>query len=286
MEKKFIVKQKESCSVITDAARVRTGLKRGRVMWCLVLYALLCTTGMWAQEITGSAGSDATVEPRHIVDMPTAGILKKSQLAFDVEFFQRGGILFGFSFGLLDRLTVGISYGGRQLIGSEEARFNPTPGFLVTVRIFEESIALPALVIGFDNQGREPYIDSTSRYTIKSSGAYVALSKNYSFLGSLSFHGGVNYSLERADDDKDCNGYIGIEKSIGPTFSLFLEYNIALNDNTIRAVGKGKGYLNAMISWSMGGGFTLGVGLKNLIENQDNIQIGNRILRIEYVRNL
>jgi hypothetical protein len=102
----------------------------------------------------------------------------------------------------------------------------------------------------------------------------------------LSFHGGINYSLERADGDKDWNGYIGIEKSIGPVFSLFVEYNIALNDNTIRAVGKGNGYLNAMFSWSMGSGFTLEVGLKNLIKNRENIQVGNRILRIEYVKYL
>ncbi len=241
---------------------------------------------MQGQWVTGSAGSDASVEPRYIVDMPTAGMLKKSQLAFEAEFFQQGGILFGFSYGLLDRFMLGISYGGCQLIGSEPVHFNPVPGFLIKFRIFEESVTFPALVLGFDNQGREPYIDSTSRYTIKSPGAYAALSKNYSLLGTLSFHGGVNYSLERADGDKDFNAYVGVEKSIGPTLSLIMEYNIALNDNTIRSLGRGKGYFNSYISWSMGSGFTLGVGLKNLTKNQDNVQIGNRILRIEYIRNL
>lgn len=263
----------------------RNIVKQHKIFSTLIIFFLLVSSGQ-GQVISGSAGSDASVEPRYIIDMPTAGILKKSQLAFDAEFFQQGGILFGFSYGLLDRLTLGISYGGYHLIGSEQAHFNPAPGFLIKFRIFEESINFPALVIGFDNQGREPYIDSTSRYTIKSPGIFAGLSKNYSFLGTLSFHGGVNYSLERADGDKDFNGYIGIEKSIGPTFSLLLEYNIALNDNTIRSLGKGKGYLNAYVSWSMGSGFTIGVGLKNLTKNQDNIQVGNRILRIEYVKNL
>jgi hypothetical protein len=286
MEKNFIVRRKGTRSIISDFAPITIVIPWGRLLVCLVFGVLVYSADMRGQAITGSAGSDATVEPRYIVDMPTAGICKKNQLAFNSEFFQRGGILFGFSYGLLDRLTLGISYGGRQLIGSDEARFNPTPGFLIAFRIFEESIKFPAIVIGFDNQGREPYIDSTSRYTIKSPGAYIAVSKNYSFLGTLSVHGGVNYSLERADDDKDGNGYLGIEKSIGSAFSLLLEYNIALNDNTIRAAGKGKGYFNAMIAWSMGSGFTLGFGVKNLIKNQDNIKIGNRILRIEYVRNL
>lgn len=250
----------------------------------IVFFFLVLSAG--GQKITGSAGSDATVESRTIVDMPTAGMLKKSQLAFDAEFFQQGGILFGFSIGLLDRLTLGISYGGCRLIGSESPQFNPAPGILVKVRLLEESMALPALVLGFDNQGREPYIDSTSRYTIKSPGAFAALSKNYSLLGTLSIHGGVNYSLERSDGDKNFNAYTGIEKSIGPLFSITLEYNIALNDDTIRSLGRGKGYLNTCFSWSMGSGFTLGFGLKNLTKNQNNIQIGNRILRIEYVRSL
>lgn len=260
-------------------------MKQLRGITALIIFFLLFLSDK-GQGITGSAGSDASIEPRYIVDMPTAGMLKKSQLAFGAEFYQQEGILFGFSFGLLNRLTLGLSYGGCRLIGSGSPHFNPAPGILVKCRIFEESFALPALVLGFDNQGHESYVDSTSRYTIKSPGFFASLSKNYSLIGSLSFHGGVNYSLERTDGDKDFNAFIGIEKSIGPAFSLIMEYNIALNDDTIHSLGKGKGYLNACFSWSMGSGFTLGVGLKNLTKNQDNIQVGNRILRIEYVKNL
>jgi hypothetical protein len=251
-----------------------------------ILLAAGAVMPVHAQGMTGSAGSSATVEPRYIVDMPTAGMLKKSQLSFDSEFFQEGGILFGFSYGLFDRFMIGISYGGRQILGSRPARFNPAPGILVKLRLLEESMSLPALVLGFDNQGREPYIDSTSRYTIKSPGAFAALSKNYSFLGILSLHAGANYSFERTDGEKDFNAYAGIEKSLGPTFSFLLEYNIGINDDGIRSLGKGKGYLNSYLSWSMGSGFTLGVGLKNLTRNQNDVRIGNRILRIEYVRNL
>ncbi len=213
-------------------------------------------------------------------------MLGKNQLSFDTEFFQEGGVLFGFSYGLFDRVLLGITYGGQHIIGSGSVRFNPAPGIQLRLRLLEESMILPAFVLGFDNQGREPFVDSTSRYTIKSPGAFASLSKNYSFLGNLSFSAGANYSFERTDGAKDFNAFAGFEKSIGTSLSFFFEYNTGINDTGLRSLGRGRGYVNTYLAWSMGSGFTLGVGLKNLTRNQNNVRIGNRILRIEYVKNL
>ncbi len=242
---------------------------------------VLLSHGALAQ---GSAGSSGKFEPRSIVDMPTAGMLDKGSYAVDVDFYQDGGLLLGFSVGVISRLSLGISYGGSYLIGAGTPVMNEIPGFSVKVRVLDESIGLPALAIGFDNQGKDGYVKDLSRYAIKSPGFYAVLSKNYSLLGFLSLHGGVNYSLERADGDDDINGYFGVEKTLGPFLSVLAEYNLATNDDGERSLGSGKGYLNAAIRCSISGGLTLGVSFKDLTKNRIADGSANRTVSLEYIR--
>lgn len=232
----------------------------------------------------GSAGSGGSLEPRYLVDIPTAGMLDKSTFALDLDFYQEGGVLLGLSVGIIDRLSFGISYGGSRLIGSQEPVMNELPGVNIKIRVIEENIVLPALAIGFDSQGKDGYLRDLDRYAIKSPGFYVVGSKNYSLAGFFSIHGGVNYSLERADDDSDVNFFAGAEKTIGPVFSVVLEYNLATNDNGGKAIGKGNGYLNAGVKWTIGGGLTLGVNLKDIVKNGGDVNVGNRTVSIEYAK--
>jgi hypothetical protein len=233
----------------------------------------------------GSAGSDAILEPRYLVDMPTAGMLGKGNFALDLDFYQQGGLLFGLSIGILDRLSLGLSYGGTDLIGAGDAVMNSVPGANIKIRVIEENLVFPAIVLGFDSQGRDGYIKDLSRYTIKSPGLFVAASKNYALLGFFSIHGGANYSLERADGDRDFNMFVGADKSLGGFLSLVLEYNLGANDSNGKALGKGRGYLNSAIKCSIGGGLTLGVCLKDLTKNgNSDITVANRTFKIEYVR--
>jgi hypothetical protein len=230
----------------------------------------------------GSAGSDAQIEPRSLVDLPTAGIIPHGRLALDMEFYQGGGVLFGASVGVFDRLLLGVSYGAGSLVGSEKPVWNPAPGFSVRVRILDENFTFPAIALGFDTQGKEVYIDSLSRYKIKSLGVYAVASKNYRLLGNLSVHGGANYSLERADGNKDPNLFAGVEKSIGPAASVLAEYNFGVND----PLGNRRGYLNMSLQIALGKGLTLGFHLKDIVKNQEETTIGNRTVALEYVRPL
>ncbi len=241
---------------------------------------ILCPSVLKAQSYAGDA---ATIEPTMIVDKPTAGILKKGSYAMRSNFFEEGGVLVGMSVGIFDNFSFGISYGGTDIIGQQKIRMNPLPGVNVKLRLVDEATTMPALAIGFDSQGKEAYVDSTSRYVIKSPGFYLAGSKNYSFLGNLSFHGGVNLSMERGDGDKDLNFYVGAEKTIGRDISIYAEYDFANNDNNTRALGKGRGYLNFAFRWSWGKGLIVGFDLKNVTKNQNNVNIGNRNLQLDFV---
>jgi hypothetical protein len=231
----------------------------------------------------GSAGSNSNIEPRYLIDLPTAGMIPHSTASLDLDFYQANGLLATVSVGAFDRLLIGLSYGGTDFIGSEKPKWNDYPGLNIKIRLLEESIALPAIAIGFDSQGKEFYLDPLNRYSIKSLGFYAVGSKNFEAMGFLSFHGGVNYSLERSDGDSDPNFFFGVEKTVGPFISCLAEYNLGINDSNHEAIGRGRGYLNVGIRASIGNGFTLGFNLKDIFQNQQNITIGNRTLKLEYV---
>jgi hypothetical protein len=234
----------------------------------------------------GTAGSAAQLETRTIIDVPTAGILRHGSFALGMEFFQNGGMTLSTAVGIYDRLMFGISYGGTGLVGDVHPNWNPAPGVLFKVRVLDETFNLPAFVIGFDSQGKEPYLESPGRYTIKSPGFFLVASKNYEAFGTLSFHGGINYSLERADGDTDPNLFAGIEKSIGGFLSLLGEYNLGWNDSNADAEGKGRGYLNIAVAVSAGNGLTLRFAFKDLMHNQSQVTIGNRVFSVDFVNPL
>ncbi|MCX7984948.1 MAG: hypothetical protein N3A63_08630 [Bacteroidetes bacterium] len=231
------------------------------------------------------AGHQAQGELTTLIDKPTAGMLKRGTFAITSEFFQQGGVLLGIGVGVFEPFSIGISYGGTNILGHEKITMNPWPGVQAKLRILNEDVSVPALTVGFDSQGKELYYpaDSLNRYTIKSPGIFVVVSKNYSILGNLSLHAGVNRSFEINDGDKDLNIYLGIEKSLGKDISLLFEYDFATNDNNNQALGKGNGYLNFGFRWSVSKGLVVGVNLKNVVKNQNNIHVGNRTLQLDYV---
>jgi len=251
----------------------------------IVMAIVLLTVGTSLQAQTrGSAGDMGTLEPTYLIDKPTAGMLRRADYNVSANFFQRGGVLAAVNVGLFDRFSFGISYGGTGIIGPDKIEMNPLPGVRAKLRIINETAMTPAVAIGFDSQGKEPYLDADSlkRYTIKSPGFFAVASKNYALLGNLSLHGGINYSLENKDGDKDLTLYVGAEKSLGDILSVLAEYDFAVNDNTER-IGLGRGYFNLGFRLSAGEGLMIGFDLKNVTQNQKNVKIANRVLQIEYV---
>ncbi|MFC2135603.1 hypothetical protein ACFLTH_13395, partial [Bacteroidota bacterium] len=73
-------------------------------------------------------------------------------------------------------------------------------------------------------------------------------------------------------------------KTLGGKVSLVGEWDFANNDNTGNSIGKGSGYLNLGLRWSVGEGFTIGMDLRNLFNNKKfNRNNADRALFVEYV---
>ena len=225
----------------------------------------------------------AIVEPLYLVNIPTAGTLYKGTFRVPIHAYDDGGLLFGLEAGVTDRLMFGISYGGTNIIGIGDPDWNPQVGVDVRYRFYEESLTMPAILIGYTSQGYGAYIDSTSRYLEKSLGAFAVASKNFNVLGNLGIHVGVNYSLENDDGDSNPNLFIGFDKSINPELLLTAEYDFAINDNEDRSLGSGKGYLNTGIKWIFESRLEIELLLKNLLDNREDLPHWARELRIAFI---
>ncbi len=252
-----------------------------------VLLFFLISSVAFGQSLNGSAGTAAGVESRYLIDMPTAGILHNGMIAMSVHFYEQSGVLVSVEAGAFNRLTFGLSYGGTNVIGSGAVDWNRFPGVNIRFRLIDETTSFPAITFGYDSQGKDAFIPAYNRYLYKSPGFFAAASKYFNILGYLGLHGGVNYSLENGDGNKNINFYVGADKTIGRDISVVAEYNFGLNDNypdTTMLAGPGPGYLNAGIKWSVGSGFTLEFDYKNLLNLRKTGSL--RTIRIEYVQSL
>jgi hypothetical protein len=234
------------------------------------------------------SGTEADNELRNLIDLSTAGLLKSGDIGISFQNMPKGVIITTAELGVIKNFNLGISYGASNLIGVGNPLWYKNPGYHIKIKLFTETRALPSFVLGFNSQGKGNFIDSLNRYEIKSQGIYAATIKNFKFLGYLSVHGNANYSLENKDGNKNINLSLGFEKTIGPTVSLILDYNFALNDNYAKSLGKGRGILNSGLRWSSAVGLTIGFDFRNLLKNKNlsnNVEI-SRALYIEFIGNL
>ncbi len=174
-----------------------------------------------------------------IIDTPTAVTLARNHYFLNFRFYHRGGLLIQGAAGLSEKLTVGASYGGTGIIGSENIKGNPEPTFSLKYQLGEEGKNLPfALAIGYDGQGfGECYQEGEeveiqgklktmkrSFYQINSKGFYLVASKNLENL-HLSFHGGLNTSLEDDPGKADVSFFLAVEFDATSKLNVKIEYN-------------------------------------------------------------
>lgn len=225
-------------------------------------------------------------QPTDLVTVPTAGLIPRGAYLVDFRLFDNGGVMAGICAGISNRFMFGVSYGGTEIIGNQEIEWYKQPGVEIKYRFIEEGAKLPAFLIGFTSQGYGAYRDSLKRYDLKAKGFYFVASKNYRFLGNLGLHAGVNYNpLEKADGDRDPSFFLGLDKDINSEISLVVEYDAALNDNetNMLGLGKGRGYLNAGLRWTLVQRFHIDVDFNNILLNQNKIDYVNREIKLTFI---
>ncbi|MSR83316.1 MAG: hypothetical protein EXS58_10410 [Candidatus Latescibacteria bacterium] len=238
--------------------------ERSVIKYAAILLFLALGAPVGAQE--EKVAEQGRVEPVRLIDCPTAGLVGKGHFGVDLRFFPQGGVLGQLNAGVLDRLSIGLSFGGEQIIGDQDVNWYPRVEPAIRYRVIEEGQALPALVLGYETHGYGTY--RTGRFQIKSKGVFLVASKNYTGpLGQFGVHGGLNLSRENSDMDGDLSGWVGLDKSINADLGLVGEYDLATNDNNHSVFGSGEGYLNLGTHWSVVPNLSLSLLLKNVLSN-------------------
>ena len=239
--------------------------------------------------------SNQPYPPINLVSIPTAGTLPKGYFSFENTFMNQGSILPKFSIGITDNFTLGMSFGVSNFIGNGNIKKHKSyPEVQIKYRVYDETETVPAVVIGIDTQGRGEYFEkhetlSLNRYEQKSFGFYIVMSRNWVALGNFGFHFGLNKNLTETDDkDDDINIFLGFDKELNKSFSIYGEYNFARDDDRYNdgiqdiIYRKGNGYLNAGLRWSATDNLMLEINVNDLSKNDRVSDAMNRELKIIY----
>jgi hypothetical protein len=222
---------------------------------------------------------------RRMVDAPTAGTLRKGTFDTELRAYPDGGVLAILQIGLTTRWTVGLGYGGTDIISATDPEWNPRMNFITKLRLVEETMMMPAIAVGFEEQGFGRWIDSLDRYETKAKGFFVVASKGYRS-GSVitSLHGGMNLAPESNDKDNDISFFMGADMQFENNFGIVFDYDLGLNDDKRPlGLGEGNGYLNAGIRWMMMNRIFMEANVKDLLSNRVDQNSVGRELRIIYV---
>ncbi len=232
-------------------------------------------------------------KPLQIIDLPTASILRGGDMELSLRLYEEGGALGRISVGLSRHMMLSVSYGGTNIIGDQRVNWNPMPGIRMAYRVVEESLVLPAIVLGFDSQGYGKYWPSIEkqnasndslhdRYAVKSRGFYIVASKGYESLVKIGLHAGMNYSLENSDGDNDPTIFMAMDILISRDLSALVEYDFATNDDKIKETNNGRGYLNIGFRWSFAHNMFLEFDMKNILAEHKNKSDFLRVLKFSY----
>jgi hypothetical protein len=259
---------------------------KSTILAVTAVLALYITAGAQTRSFEAAGPAALSMQPRNIVDLPTAGLPERAGFYVDSDIYSDGGVLVSIGVGFARYFSFGISYGGLGVIGSGDPDMNPEPGVNLKARLIDESFAMPAVAIGFDSQGRGPFLNGQDRYLIKSRGVYAVASKNWDLLGPLSLHGGISYSLEK-EDDSDPTLFIGAIKSFSGLLDIAAEYDFGLNDNEgHESFVEKRGFLNAAVIWHINENFSIGLEVRDIVTEDkvdvEDLREWNRGLSLEY----
>jgi len=180
----------------------------------------------------GAAAQDLAQRPlQKLIDCPSAGGPEPGSYDFELRAYPDGGVLAGFTVGLFRRFSLGLFYGGTGIIGFTRPDWNPQPGITASCRLMDESLLLPALAVGYNNQGYGDWNDSTDRYQFKAKWFYAALGKNFlwRYLGETGLHFGVNMNPAEGDDGQ-LDLFAALDLRLVQQLAIISEWTAALDD--------------------------------------------------------
>lgn len=159
----------------------------------------------------------------YLLDTPTAESMPARTFGITSRIFSGGGVLTYFDFGVLNRLSIGTAITLEHLIGTNDEHVKVlVPSLQLKYRVYDGGEILPAVALGFDNQGFK-YNHQEEEYEEKGKGIYMALTKEVFFTG-FNLNGGLNYTVNGFKFDKFA-GFAGASLAVVEWISLLFEWD-------------------------------------------------------------
>ena len=127
-----------------------------------------------------------------LIDAPTAHVLDKYQASFTTRSYADGSVMESLDFGVIPQINIGFSIAVYELIGSSDDIKVLDPDFQVKWKLFDGSLYLPAIAIGYDGR-RYGYNRQSKEYMDDRKGGYITLTREI-FTPGLNASAGMNLS--------------------------------------------------------------------------------------------
>jgi len=156
----------------------------------------------------------------YVIDIPTAETVDQYGYHVSFRFGSEGALQAKTAFGVFPRLNLGFGLDGEHIIGTESARLNK-PTLNIKFRLFDGKENLPALAMGFDNQGYV-YNRDIGEYEQRERGFFL-VSTTELFVPNFMVHlGGNIIDFEKGNQMR---GFTGFSYNYAETVGVLFEYD-------------------------------------------------------------
>ena len=197
------------------------------------------------------------------VDQPVPISLAHAEYYVSARLWGSGGIMMRFGLGLFDRLTLGMSYGGDDIIGAQKPEFfdRYRPDFQARLAILREQGYAPNLILGFESQEYDRC--SLQVYQVREKGGYLCVGKT---VDAIRTHCqlGLNY-WKSGVPGTGFDGFLALNALLPGDVEAIAEYDPAFNDHDPGL--KHRGFLNFGIGWTFAEKIRMVVGLRDILGN-------------------
>lgn len=204
----------------------------------------------------------------YLIDIPTAEVHDHYASQFGTRMFAENSVMETIEFGVYPRLNVGIAFSAQNLTGAENPIRVLTPAFTFKYKLYDGSLYLPAIAIGYDGR-KYGYDRPTKEYAYDQKGGFLVLSREI-IIPNLVFHPGVNVS---DFDMSDVFFFSGLNFNIEDKVNIMVEW-----DNVHRIK---ESWLNGGIRIYLSEAFLLDLALRDMTNSTGR----ERIIQLKYTVN-
>ncbi len=166
----------------------------------VIRFVAIVTATLGLLPAAWAAEGDPISTETAIIDVPTAEVLDRYQASFTTRVYEHGTVMESIDFGVYPRVNIGVSVAVDNWIGSSNSVKVLNPEFQAKWKVYDGSLYLPAVAIGYDgrrygygyDQHTREYTRS-KRYLDNRKGGYVTLTREI-FVPNLTLNGGINFS--------------------------------------------------------------------------------------------